>query len=343
MKSIKKYIIYVIGTLIIIFFLYFIFKDTGKIKEIMFPFFISFVTAYLISPFVRYFEKKGLNLTLSIIVVFLLLLILMFVFVLYIIPLILDEFANIFKMLPVYINHINDYLYNIKHNYLIYMPKEFEDIADKNIEKANAFFVNKANNIIKHILSFTGIIMNLILTPIITYYLIKDKDIFKNEIKDIIPEKNKDKFIFVLTDIDKVLSKFVRGQIYISLFVALFTSVGLLLIKVKYAIIIGIIAGVLNIIPYFGPILGAIPAVGMGLLDSPYKGMWAFIIFILVQQVECGYLAPKIMSDSVDLHPITIILSLLIGEEFFGIWGMLFSVPITAIIKVILKDIFIEV
>ena len=101
--------------------------------------------------------------------------------------------------------------------------------------------------------------------------------------------------------------------------------------------IIGAIAGLGNVIPYFGPIIGAIPAVIIAFLDEPIKALWVIIAFFGIQQIESAVLQPKIVGDSVGLHPVFVIISLLIGGELFGIAGLLFAVPIAGSIKVVLK------
>lgn len=343
MRINKKYITYIISMIIVILFLYFVFRNIDKIKEILFPIFISILIAYLVNPFVSFFEDKGIKRVQSIIIVYFLLLCIMALTVLFIFPIITNEMSSLFKILPGNIDDLTYKINDIKNNYLAYLPKEFSTVLVKRTSMLNKEIASMIDASIQSIISLTGHILNLILTPIITFYLLKDKDILKSEIKEIIPENMRGRFSKILKDLDSVMSKYIRGQIYISIIVTVLTSIGLMIIKVKYSVLIGILAGILNIIPYFGPILGSIPAIVMGLIDSLYKGIWAFVIFFLVQQIESAFFAPKIMSDSVDLHPITVIVALLVGEQFFGIWGMLLSVPVVAMIKVILKDVFIEV
>lgn len=343
MRISSKYYIYILEIIVLTILIYFIHKNISEIMEILTPILISTILAYLINPFVQYFETKGLKKVPSILLVYALILLIMILAIFFILPLVFNEISNLLKMLPKYIDELLKNVDNAKIYYSKLLPKGFELLLNKRIESLNTIAVKKLDILIQELISLSTHILDLIVTPIITFYVLKDKDILKNELKEIIPESKKSTLLRILKDLDNVMSKYIRGQIYISLFVTLLTSIGLMIIKVRYSIVIGIIAGVLNIIPYFGPILGAIPAVTIGLIDSFYKGIWAFIIFFLVQQVESAILAPKIMSDSVDLHPITVIITLLVGEQFFGIWGLLFSLPVVAMIKVILKDILIEI
>ncbi|MGB9679485.1 MAG: AI-2E family transporter [Thermoanaerobacteraceae bacterium] len=339
----KKYLIYGLYIILSLFFAYTIRNYWNNIKEILTPFIVSGLLAYVLSPFVKYFKSKGLSLNISIFIVLFIIFVFIIIILVYIIPLLLSEVLNLFKILPFYINELDFFLKKIKLEYLSYLPPQIEDILNKNIYKLNKLLSLKFDEIFASTLSFSKNIFDLFLIPIITFYILKDKKMFESEIFIILSEKNKQKIIIILKDINLILSKYIRGQLYISFFVGVFTTLGFLIIKVKYALLIGIFAGVLNIIPYLGPIIGIIPAVLLGMIDSVYKGFLAFIVFITVQQIENAFVTPKIISDSVGLHPLTIILSLIAGEEFFGLWGLLLAVPIVASIKIILKDLFIDI
>ncbi len=122
-----------------------------------------------------------------------------------------------------------------------------------------------------------------------------------------------------------------------ALIVSTMEVIGLFIIKVKYPIILGIVGGIANIIPYFGPIIGAVPAVAVALIQSPVKALWTIIVFTIVQQIDNAFISPKIIEGRLGLHPVTTILAVLAGGEFLGITGMLVAVPIVAILKVIAK------
>ena len=111
------------------------------------------------------------------------------------------------------------------------------------------------------------------------------------------------------------------------------------MIRVKFPLWLSILNGVFNIIPYFGPIFGAVPVVFIALLESPTKALWAALAILIIQQVEGNILSPKITGNSTNMHPLVIIILLLIGESFCGFVGMILAVPIGVIIKVIYEDI----
>ncbi|AIS52331.1 hypothetical protein TKV_c11600 [Thermoanaerobacter kivui] len=340
MQSRKIYVFFSIVVLIVAF--YFFIKNWVSIKEILSPFFVSALIAYLLNPFVKFFTSKGFSVSFSIFVVFLIVTLGILFFSFFIVPLLVSEFIALLKMIPFYAEEIQTFLMQLKFNYLSYLPPQFERVLDKNLGSLNTAFASQIDSAFKSAMTLLKDLVDIIVIPIVTFYLLKDKDVFKKEIERLVPQKYSFKFFNILRKIDKILSKYIRAQIYISIFVAIFTMIGLSLIKVKYAFLIGLLAGILNIIPYVGPILSVIPAVLIGLLDSLTKGFWALIICLVVQQIENAFITPKVMSDSVGLHPVTVIFSLIAGEELFGIWGLLLSVPIVAMIKAIIIEIFIE-
>ena len=154
-----------------------------------------------------------------------------------------------------------------------------------------------------------------------------------------VPEKNKSTVQNILGDIDASLSGFIRGQLSVCFLLGLFYAIGLSLMGLQYGFFIGVAAGVLSIIPYVGSMFGLIAAVGMAFYQF---GGWeyplvALIIFTIGQLVEGNYLTPKLVGDSVGLHPIWVIFVLMAGGALLGLLGMMIAVPVAAIIAVLLR------
>lgn len=184
-------------------------------------------------------------------------------------------------------------------------------------------------------------VVNLLLGMILAFYILKDLDFFKKlyyDTLDVLFKKHKNrKFSNISSDINAIISNFIRGQLLDALIVGILCSIGLSIIKLDFAVLIGMTAGISNIIPYFGPIIGSIPAVIVGLLSgSPIKALFAVIVLVVVQQIDGTLIAPRVVGDSVGLHPVFVMLSIIIGGAYLGLWGMLIAVPVAAIIKMFL-------
>lgn len=172
---------------------------------------------------------------------------------------------------------------------------------------------------------------------VIAYYFIKDADFFKRMFLSLFPAKWRHGLVTLGRDINCILSGFIQGQLLTAFIVGILETAGLMLIGAKYSLVLGLIGGLANIIPYFGPVIGAIPAVAVSLLESPLKALYTVIVFVVVQQLDNSFISPKVIEGKLGLHPVTTILMVLIGGEFFGLFGMLVAVPAAAIIKVAIK------
>ena len=179
--------------------------------------------------------------------------------------------------------------------------------------------------------------------PILTFYFLKDKDYFKNKLYITIP-KNKRKEIKELSlEIDRALSQFIRGRLILALFVGVATTIFLFILRVDFALVIGILTGIADIIPYFGPFIGFLPAVFFAYLNSPIKALWVALLFVGIQWAGNNILAPKIIGESIGMHPVTVLLALIIGGGAFGVVGMIFSIPVVAVLRIIFGYILVKV
>ena len=172
---------------------------------------------------------------------------------------------------------------------------------------------------------------------IIAYYYIKDAELLKEGFLSLTPRKWRNFLISTGREVSLILANFIQGQLLTALIVGALESIGLILIHAKYPVVLGMIGGIFNIIPFFGPFLGAIPAVAVSLIESPMKALWTALVFTIIQQIDNSLISPKIIEGRLGLHPVTTILAVLVGGEFMGILGMLIAVPIAAIIKIIVN------
>ena len=193
--------------------------------------------------------------------------------------------------------------------------------------------------LVDNLISSLESIISLAIVPIVTYYFLVDGELIFNKLLLILPTEKRVIAKKVINHIDKVLSRYIISQLLLSLIIGVLTTIALFILNVKFSILLGVFNGVLNIVPYFGPIIGGLPAVFIALMESPNKALWTLIIIFIIQQIEGNILSPKITGDSTDMHPIIIIILLLIGDKLGGFIGMILIVPLGVIIKVIYEDI----
>jgi len=344
MINVKKTVFYIILVLIVMLTVIFIYFYSEKIIQILSPFFIAAIIAYAIYPLVIRFERKGIKRNVAIIVIYTFIALVLIFLTLYITPHVFNNAKELFNTLPQITNKyqqiFNSFISKIETSK---WPPEIKNLIFSEIDNGTNFIQNYASLAMKKTLSIVAssviILFNIALSMIIAYYFLKDIEGIKRSTLMLAPKKMRNNLINIGRELNAIVTNFIQGQFLTAIIVGTLETIGLYAVQVKYPFILGVIGGVANIIPYFGPVIGAIPAVAIALLESPVKALLTAIIFILVQQIDNAFISPKIIEGKLGLHPITTVIAVLIGGEFFGIVGMLVAVPITAMIKVIFKRI----
>ncbi|MBP7072311.1 MAG: AI-2E family transporter [Clostridia bacterium] len=331
------------------------------------PFIIALVVAYLLHPIVCWIESnvmynkritkteadcsdkhKKLKRTMSVLLTYLLVLGLLVV-------LLYSSYAMIGGKISsqVDINSVIESLISYSERYIHIFSQlrswlENSGLSDNlkqqlidTVESANELISSAISNSFIKIKSFGSNIVNIVLGLILAFYILKDieyfRELYGKTAKALIKEQKNEKLNNLFEDINSILSHFIRGQLLAALIVGILSSIGLSIIRLDFAILIGMTAGIANIIPYFGPILGSVPAVIVGLLSgNPVKALLAIIVLVAVQQIDGTLISPRIVESSVGLHPVFVMLAIIIGGAYLGLLGMLIAVPIAAIIKMFL-------
>lgn len=342
MKNVKKIVFYIIlivltGAAITFFYFY-----SHKIISILSPFFIAVIIAYIIYPLVIRFERKGMKRSVAIIVIYAFTALTLVLFGFYIMPHVLGNAKELFNTLPditsKYKDIFNSFISKIKTSN---WPPEIKSIIFGEISSGTDFVQKYVSKAMKKSLSVVAssvfIFFNIILSMIIAYYFLKDIEGIKRSTLLLAPKKIRNDLISTGREINAIITHFIQGQLLTALIVGILETIGLYAVRVKYPFILGAVGGIANLIPYFGPVLGAVPAVAIALLQSPTKALFTTLVFVIVQQIDNAFISPKIIEGKLGLHPVTTIVAVLVGGEFFGIMGMLVGVPIAAILKVIIK------
>ncbi|EQM53030.1 membrane protein [Lactiplantibacillus plantarum EGD-AQ4] len=186
----------------------------------------------------------------------------------------------------------------------------------------------------------TTVIIGLITMPFILFYLLRDGHQLPKYMAKFVPTKARQGFLDVLTEINSQVSNYIRGQLTVAFFVAVMFAVGYSIIGLKFALTLGIAAGVLNLIPYLGSFLAMVPSVVIALVTSPWMLVQVLIVFVIEQTIEGRFISPLVLGSSLDIHPITILVVLLAAGKIFGLMGVIFGIPGYAILKVLWTHLF---
>ena len=335
---------------------------------------IAIIFAYIIDPIVNYLERKGIKRQFGVIIVYISVILIFGILIVSVIPKTINEISNLLTSLPAMVDtlirEVNNFASNVFAKFNIELPENFinvyketnpkvngdvetpqivSDILDSIkatindlIVKVQGSLMGSLSNVLSKLYGFLTSAFRLVLIIIFSFYFSVDKDRFMHRVKKAIPNKYRDDISYLTSNIDTALQQFIRGRMLMAIFVGLLTMAYLLVLRVDFAIIIGLITCVADIIPYIGPFLGCAPAVLFAFMDSPMKALWVLILFVIVQWVENNILAPKLIGDSTGLNPLVILISIIIGGGIFGVWGMVISVPLTSIIFILVDFIKIK-
>lgn len=324
-----------------VYILYFSIQRFEIISNLLFTVIISLIFSYLLNPIINYMEKRGLSRSLGIIILYVAILGIFAAISISFVPRLSRELKEVIVVLPDYFNRMTDFfkdLYDKYYNLDTIAPllENFEGIVYDNLNKLQKVLLENMSKIFTSVGSLINRIISLVLIPILTFYFLKDKDKLLNRAYLTIPKRNRPEVKELLIEIDKSLSQFVRGRLILAIYVGIATTIVLLILNINFAVVIGLLTGIADIIPYFGPFLGFLPAVIFAFLDSVSKGIWVAIIFVLIQWVENNVLAPKIIGESTGLHPITVLLGIIIAGNLYGVLGMIFIIPLVSILKILI-------
>lgn len=338
----NKKLVNIIFVFLLFSIIYFLIKKFDILSEVINIIFVSVIFTFFLNPFVKFIEKKGTTRFWSVLIVYIIIFSFFLMISFILIPKITREFRSLAEALP---NYINILYKDIENSWLKYfkkldsLPPKLRGIKEeinKNVLGLENAIVNSIRTLTDSMVDIFTKAVNIVTVPIVTFYILKDEDLFKEKIYRMVPEKYEDDVSRLFHEMDKVFNEFIRGRLIVGAFVGIATTIVLLILKVDFALLIGIFSGLMDIIPYFGPVLGIIPGVVFAFLQKPIKALWVIILFIVIQQIENNIISPKVVGESVGIHPITVILVLIIGGSMFGILGMLLAVPFAAIFKIVL-------
>lgn len=302
----------------------------GTIISIMI---ISALIAYILDPVASYLEAKGMSRTNSTVIIFLSFFVLLGLIGWIFMPGLFHELFTLQQNLN--FGDTSSIAETVKDFIKINLP--FLNAESMNIEqKTQDMVALLTNEIFALLANLLSVVSYVVIIPFIVFFLLKDGRNMKKAFIHFIPNRYFEMTLNVLHKIDQQLGWYLRGQFTEALVVGVLSVIALWLLDVQYFTIIGIFAGLANLIPYIGPVAGAVPAILVTVLNGgePTLILYIVIAFAVVQLIDNVLLQPLVLSKSVNLHPLIIVFAVLIGGQFFGILGMVLAVPVAGIIKV---------
>lgn len=324
------------------------------VRDILLPFLLSGVFIYLLEPGVNYLSAPQRKLPLprgaAVALVYVICGALLTGVFFLLLPPLYTEFIRIVQQVPVEIGHFRVDVLPRWMTFLEAWNQRFDLNID--LQRITDETLNQGVAALKHEIEaiphrLQGILEGVMKTLssflvifIVTGFVLVDLPDIKQNLRQLLPLRHRDQMLALIAELNKDLGGTIRGQLTICLINGLFTTIGLLLLQVKFAVTIGFIAGVFSLIPVFGALISSVPAVFIGLTQSLWTAVAIVLMIIAIHLLEANVLNPKILGHTVELHPAVIVFAIIVGEHFFGAIGLLFAVPVAAIARSILKFLY---
>ena len=315
------------------------------LHAILTPFLVAVVLAYMFDPVVDRLEKYGFSRTWGVVTVFTLFTVILVALLLVLVPLLAKQLMKLYQLAPL----VLDWL---QHTAMPWVQSKF-GLGDSfwNFDKIKAAItehIGQAGDIVGAVLSqattsslaLVGFLANLVLIPVVAFYLLRDWDIMLAKIRSLLPRDRADKIVSLAEECHDVLGAFLRGQLLVMLALGVIYSAGLMLLGLDLGLIIGLMAGLAAIVPYMGFITGIGAALIAGLFQfggDLYPMLGIVAVFMVGQALEGMVLTPLLVGDRIGLHPVAVIFAILAGGELFGFTGVLLALPVAAVIMVLVR------
>ncbi len=305
------------------------------VRDIIAVLFIAVIVTAAIEPLVNWMHKYKIPRPAGVFLIYIALFLIMGTIVYFMIPPIISQSRDLFQNIPSYIERVTGIFRGVEsfaqsHNFAFDPQSFFQNLSDSLTKSSSAIFSTTLGVL-------TGFI-SVVVVMSLTFYMSVKKDGMKGFVVAITPSKYHDYAVSATERIKVKIGKWVQGQFILMLAIFALDFLALYFLKVPYALILAILGGLLEIIPYIGPIISAVPAVILGFLISPITGFLVAAAYILIHQVEGHVIAPQVMRKAVGLNPIVVILALLVGAKIGGVLGAILSVPIVTAASVFVDD-----
>ncbi|WP_236170023.1 AI-2E family transporter [Pseudomonas parasichuanensis] len=317
------------------------------LHNILSPFLVGILLAYLADPLVDRLERAGLSRTWGVVVVFSLFTLVFMALLLVLIPMLAKQLVRLYELAP----QMLDWL---QHVALPWVQIRL-GLADgfwkfDKIKSAIGEHMGQTTDLVGVLLSqatasslaLIGWVANLVLIPVVGFYLLRDWDLMMAKLRSLLPRQREEQVVGLAGECHEVLGAFVRGQLLVMLALGVIYSTGLMLVGLELGLLIGMLAGLAAIVPYMGFIIGIGAALVAGLFQFSgelYPMLGIVAVFMVGQALEGMVLTPLLVGDRIGLHPVAVIFAILAGGELFGFTGVLLALPAAAVIMVLLRHV----
>ncbi|WP_340024680.1 AI-2E family transporter [Paenibacillus sp. FSL K6-1096] len=311
------------------------------INLLLVPMMLSGFMYYLLRPIVNYLGTRKVNRGLSVLLIYLVFAGLFVLFWMLVWPTLREQIQNFIENTPYLVEGIQNQFNQLRNDptFSRFFSGE-SDVTTRLTEYVNNAITWVTNSMSNLIAVVSNIVVLIATLPIILYYMLKDGHKLSPILLSLAPRKYRKEGQEMLKDIDSALSGFIVTRVLLNVILGILLYIGFLLIGLPYSLLLAVISIPLNFIPYIGSVLAAVPVVIVGFIESPTMAIWSLVIILIAQQIQDNVLSPIIYGKSLDVHPLTTVLLVLVGGDFYGLIGVLIALPVYMIVKILFLRIY---
>ncbi|MDW3784009.1 AI-2E family transporter [Staphylococcus saprophyticus] len=309
------------------------------LQSVLLPLLLSSFLFYICLPFQKILEKNKIPRWGSITLIFIGLIIIIGFVIGYIGPLIAEQIENLINQIPA-LQHEVQHIINFSLDQMERLPNDVTDRINKMVQSMSDSTANVLSNSLSYLTSFISTLFLLIMVPFFLIYMLKDHERFIPFIAKLFKGERKVFIVDLLKDLNDTLKSYIQGQVTVSIILGIILYIGYSIVGLNYTLLLVIFACVANMIPFLGPWMAFAPAGIIGIIQSPTIFIWVCIITLIAQQLEGNVITPNVMGKSLNIHPLTIIVVILAAGNLGGFVLILVAVPLYAVIKTIVRNVF---
>ncbi len=313
------------------------------LRSVLLPFVAGIIIGYLLDPLATRFEKLKIGRTAATFLVLLLVAIILIPAIIALIGMIDEQLSQFINSVPLYMQSltkkIEPIIVNLQDNIPGLSREKIREYLQGNMSNGLKLVGNVFRKLISSGYAIFNILSLLLITPVVAFYMLRDWDSFVKKVDSLLPKAYKKEIETQAKAIDKIISSFIRGQLSVCVILGSFYAIGLSLVGLDLGLLVGFIAGIISFIPYVGSIVGFVTAITIAFaqFDTWMPIAQVVGVFAVGQFLEGNFITPKLVGDSVGLHPVWIMFALLAGGVLLGFLGLMMAVPLAAIIGVLVR------
>ncbi|WP_336832172.1 lipoteichoic acid biosynthesis protein CozEa [Staphylococcus pseudoxylosus] len=309
------------------------------IQSVLLPLLLSGFLFYICLPFQKILEKNKVPRWASITIIFITLFIIIGIIIRFIAPPIAEQIENLINQIPA-LQHEIQYIINFALDQMERLPADVTDRINKMVQSMSDSTADILSNSFSYLTSFISTLFLLIMVPFFLIYMLKDHERFIPFIAKLFKGDRKVFIVDLLKDLNHTVQSYIQGQVTVSIILGIILYIGYSIIGLNYTLLLVMFACVANMIPFLGPWMAFAPAAIIGIIQSPTTFIWVCIITLVAQQLEGNVITPNVMGKSLNIHPLTIIVVILAAGNLGGFALILVAVPLYAVIKTIVRNVF---